>query len=197
MREPEATQFAVERPGVLQVLESWVGGLLAVLLLVEIVVGLLLVVIDLESANFHVPRWISIPVFLLLAPVNFVMVARIWDSLTARRLPLPIAVAQRYLPMSAARRFIYGSVFGLYAVGSGIWVWMWTATVDAYAGRFGLDSALPGLLVVGSGVSFLANQTIVLLLASLTNSLDAPQWFWRRRLYWDLAIVLGVCLRAI
>lgn len=190
-----AGRYAIDRQAEIELLkdhrglfafvESWLSGVLAVLLLFEAAIGMLIIVF-MESANFHVTRWVSVPMLVIVVSVNATLIARIWDTLTMERRPMPIFLADRYMPMGGLARSFYTLAWGTYSALGLVGAFAMASAVERLLGEG--EFAAFGMFVLSYGMSFLANLFIVLFLAAITGELDASRAFWKRRFLIDLAM---------
>ena len=184
----ETSKIEQEQATVFEIIESWICGLIGMMVAFEVAVGMLLVLVDFRKANFHISHWVSVPVALVLVPGTLWTMMAIWESLNKRRYPVGLEMGKIILQWpTILRRFstLSWAANGILTLGT------------SYAFSVGLQrmdglewGPTLGITLFALSTGFLGNVYIVLFVTALTSRLDWAKIFWSWRLIADLTITV-------
>jgi hypothetical protein len=179
------------RASLFETVESYVGGLLALLIAFELIVGGILLVAAPPSGNIHLPKYVSVPLLVVAMGMDGWLMGRVWQCVRDREFPLGLALGQLHprlpLPLRPIAALGWLAHAGFMMV-SAVAMHAAVDTMNSYRADVG---ATAGLLLLVFGLTFAANLYVVLAVSAVKKGSRLVALFWRWRILVDLALTLA------
>jgi hypothetical protein len=176
----------------IEIIESYIGGLLSMVIAFELIVGGILVLVDPPSGNVHIPKFYSIPLLACAVVFDGWLVMTVWAGLSAGQFPVGLWVALRQPTLPWALRPVVALVWVAHAVMLGYSAFAMHGVTQGMNRVGALPAGVEAvLMLLAFGMTFLCNIYILLVLQSLWPRARAMHVFWRMRFALDVLLTVG------